>query len=138
MGSPLRGLRTFRVDRLKRPASTGVRFAPRTLPAKDAAEYVERSITGAPNTFEARVTLHAAAEEIARRVPWYWGTVEPIDAHSCLYRTGDDDLGWLALRIAMLGVDFEVHEPPELAEHLRTLAARLRQAADRGPSAPPR
>ena len=32
----------------------------------------------------------------------------------------------------MLGVDFEVHEPPELAEHLRSLAGRLRRAA--GPS----
>jgi len=32
-------------------------------------------------------------------------------------------LDWLALRIAMLGVDFEVHEPPELVEHLCALAA---------------
>jgi hypothetical protein len=31
----------------------------------------------------------------------------------------------------MLGVDFEVHEPPELAEHLRALAGRLRRAAGR-------
>jgi predicted DNA-binding transcriptional regulator YafY len=121
--------RTFRIDRLAKPAPTGVRFMSRTLPAKDAAEYVQRSITGAPYRFEARVTLHAAAEEIRCRVPAYWGTIEPIDAHTCAYRTGDDDLRWLALRIAMLGVDFEVHEPPELLEHLRTLASRLRRAA---------
>jgi predicted DNA-binding transcriptional regulator YafY len=121
--------RTFRLDRLARPASTGVRFTQRRLPAKDAAAYVQQRITGAPNRFEARVTLHAAAEEITSRVPAYWGTIEPMDAHTCQYRTGDDDLGWLALRIAMLGVDFEVHEPPELAEHLRALASRLRRAA---------
>jgi predicted DNA-binding transcriptional regulator YafY len=121
--------RTFRIDRLTKPASTGVRFMPRKLPAKDAAAYVERSITGAPNRFEALVTLHAAAEEITSRVPSYWGAIEPVDAHTCEYRTGDDDLGWLALRIAMLGVDFEVHEPPELVEHLRALALRLRRAA---------
>jgi predicted DNA-binding transcriptional regulator YafY len=121
--------RTFRIDRLAKPASTGVRFKPRRLPAKDAAAYVGQSITAAPNRFEARVTLRAAAEEITSRVPAYWGTIEPIDAHSCEYRTGDDDLRWLALRIAMLGVDFEVHEPPELVEHLRTLALRLRRAA---------
>jgi predicted DNA-binding transcriptional regulator YafY len=120
--------RTFRIDRLAKPASTGVRFSPRTLPAKDAAAYVEQSITGAPNRFEARVTLHAAAEEITRRVPAYSGAIVPIDAHTCEYRTGDDDLRWLALRIAMLGVDFEVHEPPELVEHLRALALRLRRA----------
>jgi predicted DNA-binding transcriptional regulator YafY len=121
--------RTFRIDRLARPASSGVRFEPRRLPAGDAAAFVRQSITGAPNRYEAKVTLHAAAEEIASRVPAYWGTIEEIDERSCEYRTGDDDLGWLALRIAMLGVDFEVHEPPELAEHLRALASRLRRAA---------
>jgi predicted DNA-binding transcriptional regulator YafY len=121
--------RTFRVDRLARPASTGVRFIARRLPARDPVAYVEQSITGAPNRFEARVTLHAAAEEITSRIPAYWGAVEPIDAHTCEYRTGDDDLGWLALRIAMLGVDFQVHEPPELVEHLRLLSARLNRAA---------
>src|SRR5207244_4879994 len=120
--------RTFRIDRLTKPASTGLRFVPRTLPAKDAAAYIEQSITGAPNRFEAVVTLHAATEEITSRVPAHWGAIEPIDAHSCEYRTGDDDLGWLAMRIAMLGVDFEVHEPPELVEQLRTLALRLQPA----------
>lgn len=121
--------RTFRIDRLARPASTGVRFTPRGLPAKDAAAYVEQSIAAAPNRFEARVTLHAAAEEITSRVPVHWGAIKPIDAYACEYRTGDDDLRWLALRIAMLDVDFEVHEPPELVEHLRALASRLRHAA---------
>jgi hypothetical protein len=35
------------------------------------------------------------------------------------------------MRIMMLGVDFEVHEPPELVEHVRALAARLERAAGR-------
>ena len=125
------GWRSFRVDRLQRPASSGVAFEPRRLPAKDAAAYVAQSITAAPNRFDARVTLQAPAAEIAARVPAYWGTIEPLDASRCEYRTGDDDLGWLAVRIAMLGVDFEVHEPPELLEHLRGLAGRLERAANR-------
>jgi predicted DNA-binding transcriptional regulator YafY len=124
------GWRTFRIDRLTKPASTGVRFTTRRLPAKDPAAFVRQSITRAPNRFEAVVTLHASAEEIASRVPAYWGAIEPLDAHTCKYKTGDDDPRWLALRIAMLGVDFEVHEPPELLEHLRMLAFRLRRAAD--------
>ena len=94
-----------------------------------AAAYVARSIADAPYRFEARVTLHAAADEAASRVPRHWGTIEPIDARTCEYRTSDDDLRWLALRIAMLGVDFEVHEPPELLEHLRALGSRLTRAA---------
>jgi predicted DNA-binding transcriptional regulator YafY len=120
--------RTFRVDRLSRPSSTGVRFAERKLPAKDAAAFVEQNIAGAPNRFEARVTLHASAEEIARRPVAHWATIEPIDAHTCEFRTGDDDLDWLAVRIAMIGADFDVHEPPELVEHFQALADRLGRA----------
>jgi predicted DNA-binding transcriptional regulator YafY len=121
--------RTFRVDRMERPTASGVGFTQRKLPTKDAAAYVEQSISAAPTRFEARVTLHGSADELARRVPSHWGTLEPIDAQTCEYRTGDDDLSWLAVRIAMLGVDFEVHEPPELVEQLRALAARLEHAA---------
>jgi predicted DNA-binding transcriptional regulator YafY len=127
--------RSFRVDRLTKPASSGVRFTPRRLPAKDAATYVGQSITRAPNRFEARLTLRASAEEIASRFPAHWGTVEPIGPHACEYRTGDDDLRWLAVRIAMLDVDFDVHEPPELVEHLGALGRRLRDAASFGSSA---
>src|SRR5881394_726570 len=115
--------RTFRVDRLTKPASAGRRFTPRELPAKDAAAYVRRSIAEKPNRFDAVVTLHAPAQEVTSRVPRYWGRIEPIDARTCRYTTGDDDLRWLALRVAMLGVDFEVDEPPELIEHLRELGA---------------
>jgi predicted DNA-binding transcriptional regulator YafY len=120
--------RTFRVDRLAGPASTGARFATRRLPARDAAAYVQRSIADAPSRFEAMVILHASAEEVASRVPSHWGTIVPVDAHTCEFRTGDDDLRWLAVRIAMLGVDFAVREPPELVEHLRALARRLARA----------
>jgi predicted DNA-binding transcriptional regulator YafY len=122
--------RSFRVDRLTRPASTGVRFMPRKLPAKDAAAFVEQSISSRPNRYEARVTLALSADEMRARVPsWWGGTLEPIDDSSCEYRAGDDDLHWLAMRIAMLGVDCEVHDPPELIDELRTLADRLRRAA---------
>ena len=123
-----RDWRTFRVDRVSGPASTGVRFTPRDLPATDAASYVSQSLSAAPNRYEARVTLHAPADTIRKRVPAYWGTIEPLDDERCEYRTGDDDLDWLAVRVAMLGVDFDVHEPPELAEHLLLLARRLERA----------
>jgi predicted DNA-binding transcriptional regulator YafY len=120
--------RSFRVDRLADPALTGVRFAPREPPAKDVAAYVSQSLSASPNRYQARVTLHADADAVRERVPAHWGTVERIDDRSCEYRTGDDDLDWLALRIAMLGVDFEVHEPPEVIEHLRALAGRIERA----------
>jgi hypothetical protein len=93
------------IERLRqlKPASTGVSFTPRGLPARDdPAAFVEQGIKRAPNRFEARVTLHVSAEEISGRVPAHFGRIEPIDAHTCEYQTSDDDLRWLAMRIAML------------------------------------
>jgi predicted DNA-binding transcriptional regulator YafY len=120
--------RTFRVDRLSRPAPTGTRFTGHSLPARDAAAYVEQSIAGARSRYEARVTVHAPADEIVTRLPYLAGALEPIDAYRCEYRTSDDDLEWLAIRIAMLGVDVDVHEPPELIAQLNALARRLLRA----------
>jgi predicted DNA-binding transcriptional regulator YafY len=121
--------RTFRIDRLADPVSTAARFSPRTLPADDPADYITRSLSAAPHRYQARVTLRAPAAAIRGRYPARWGTVEPIDADTCEYRSGDDDLHWLALRIAMFEVDFEVHEPIELVEHLAAMARRLAHAA---------
>jgi predicted DNA-binding transcriptional regulator YafY len=121
--------RSFRLDRIARPAATGVRCAQRELPAKDAAAYVTQSIRSMPSRYEARVVLQAPAEQVRRRFSAGWGKITPIDEGSCEYRTGDDDLDWLALRVSMLGVEFEVLEPPELAEHLAALAGRASRAS---------
>jgi predicted DNA-binding transcriptional regulator YafY len=120
--------RTFRVDRLERPESTGVRFDARELPGrKDAAKYVSENLSSARQRYEARVTLHCPASRMKNR-PWLQGQIEPIDDTTCEYRSGDDNLDWLAIRIAMLGVEFEVHEPPELVDTLRALSARVDRA----------
>jgi predicted DNA-binding transcriptional regulator YafY len=130
--------RTYRIDRLSRPASTGVRFAQRKLPARDAATYVRESIASTPTRYHACVTLQMSAEEVTERLPsWWGGDLEPVDETCCRYRTGDDDLGWLATRFVMLGVDFTVDEPPELIEQVRTLAARLARATPIPSMSPP-
>jgi predicted DNA-binding transcriptional regulator YafY len=131
--------RTFRLDRVARPSAAGARFTPRALPGGDAAAYVERSIAGARSGYEARITVDAPAEQIARRAPWIAAGLTPLDAGRCEYRTADDDLEWLALRVAMLGAEVEVHEPPELREAVGALAGRLQRAASGGsPSRAPR
>jgi len=119
--------RTFRVDRLERPSPAGSRFEPRELPAADAAAYLEANLGAAPSRYQARVTLFAPAEEI--RSPYLWGEVKPLDDQRCEYRTADDSLDWLAMRVGMLGVDLEVHEPPELVERFRELAGRFTRAS---------
>jgi predicted DNA-binding transcriptional regulator YafY len=120
--------RTFRVDRMERPRPAGARFQPRTLPAKDPAAYVAANLSGAPMRYQARVTLDAPAADVRGR-RYLWGTVAEIDERTCEYRTSDDSLDWLALRIGMMGIAFEVHEPPELVEAFRALAERCARAA---------
>jgi predicted DNA-binding transcriptional regulator YafY len=120
--------RTFRIDRLSRLAATGVRFARRALPGDDPAAFVERSIAGGMSRYEARVVVHEPADAVAARLPWIASALVPIDGSRCEYRTSDDDLKWLALRIVMLDAEIEVHGPPELVSLLRGLGQRLARA----------
>ena len=125
-----RDWRTFRLDRLAQPASTGVRFTPRELPAESPAAYVEGSFTTRRHRYEARIVVHEPAASLRTRQPWYTGRIEPLGDDRCELQTGDDDLAWLTTRVIMLGADFEVREPPELIESLRGLAARVGRGVD--------
>ena len=124
------GWRTFRVDRLARAAAAGGRCERRTVPGGDPAAFVASNLKTAPARYEARVTVHLPADELAQR-RYLWGTVEPRGEDTCEYRTSDDSLDWLAMRIGMLGADFEVHEPPELVERFEQLAGRFGRATYR-------
>ncbi|MFE2541056.1 helix-turn-helix transcriptional regulator [Actinacidiphila glaucinigra] len=118
--------RTFRVDRMDPRSPTGPRFAPRRPPA-DAASYVARGVTSRAYRHQAVVVVHAPAEAVAEYAGY--ATVESTGPDSCVLRTGSESLDALAVYIGMLGVDFEVREPPELAERLRVVADRLARAA---------
>ena len=123
--------RTFRVDRIAPRLSTDRRFTPRKLPARDIGAYVSAGVSAARDRYQARVVLQAPVEQVAKRVPPSYGALEAIDEHSCLLRTGADWLGGLAVYVAMIGVDFEVLEPPELLDEVRALAERFGRAATR-------
>jgi predicted DNA-binding transcriptional regulator YafY len=125
--------RTFRVDRIQQPQPTGVRTAPRELPADDAAAYLTGNFSAMAPTYRAVATLHAPAADVARRLGDYAGDLEPIDERTCRLHSHTDTLEWLAFRLAMLGCEFQVHEPPELAEYLRTLGGRVTRAAGHRP-----
>jgi predicted DNA-binding transcriptional regulator YafY len=120
--------RTFRVDRIQPRTPTGPRFVPRDPPDVDIATYISRGVWSAGWRHQAQVRLHAPAEAVAQRLPPGVGLVEAVDQDSCLLRTGAETLETLAVYLGMLGVDFEVSEPPELVDHLRTLAERYHRA----------
>ena len=121
--------RTFRADRVSAPASTGVRFTPRALPGGDAAAFVLANLSGGVFRYRARVTLRVPASQLNMRRHRVQGQITPLDEHSCVLETSDDHLDWLAMRVGMIGVPFEVHEPPELVERMRELGERFVAAA---------
>jgi predicted DNA-binding transcriptional regulator YafY len=121
--------RTFRVDRIEPRLSADRRFVPRDPPAEDIAAYVSRAVSSARDRYQARVILRAPLAQVASRVPQGAGTLEAIDEHSCLLRTGSDWLGGLAVYVADIGVDFEVLDPPELIDRVRRLADRFARAS---------
>jgi predicted DNA-binding transcriptional regulator YafY len=123
------GWRTFRLDRLTRPAPTRRRFTPRPLPAPDLAEYVTRSIATAPYRYTARATIGAPASEVTSRVHGpIPGQVEALDERTCTVRLGADSLDLIAQAVAglaTLGVPLSVEASPEVLGHLRSVARRL-------------
>jgi predicted DNA-binding transcriptional regulator YafY len=123
--------RTFRVDRIESRITTGQRFAPRQPPEGDFAAFVTRSVAYAPYPHRARIVLHVSIEKAAERVPPGAGTLEALDDHTCELRMGASSLDTLSVYLGLIGFDFEVREPPELVEHLRSLAARFSRATSR-------
>lgn len=126
--------RTFRVDRVTGKPAAGRRFVPRPVPHGDVASYVARSIAQHVYTYQAKVVLYATLESVAQRISPLAGQLTRLDAERCLLEAGGHSLPTLGLYIALVGVEFEVLEPPELIEHVRELSQRLGRAAARKPS----
>ncbi|GAB2908530.1 helix-turn-helix transcriptional regulator [Streptomyces mayteni] len=115
--------RTFRLDRMGEVTATTWRFRPREHP--DPVAYVRRAVTEAPYRHVVRVRLHAPAERVRDMVPPGVGRVEDEGDGWCLLTAGGDDLEWVVGRVAMLGLEAELVDPPELRTAARRLAARL-------------
>ncbi|WP_225838177.1 YafY family protein, partial [Streptomyces sp. NK08204] len=125
--------RTFRVDRVSEPFATGVRFAPRELPEGSAAEYLRRSIRQRQETYTFEVRFAGPVEAVATRLPAWVGEPEQDERGGCVLRgTSGDPVEWLAVRLAMVGYEFEVRGPEALAECVSELGERLSRAGQRG------
>ncbi|GAA4235925.1 putative DNA-binding transcriptional regulator YafY [Streptosporangium album] len=120
--------RSFRLDRLDDPRSTGERFRPRELPATDAAAFVRAGNDNVSPAYTVEALVHAPAATV-RSMVGRWGTVEEVDDRRCRVRMATDVLDWPAQALGGIGVGFEVLGPPEFAEHVREWGARFTRAA---------
>jgi predicted DNA-binding transcriptional regulator YafY len=120
--------RSFRLDRVTEPRSTGMRFTPRELPAEDAAAFVRAAIDSVPASYSVEALVHAPAATI-RPMIGQWATIEDMDDTRCRVRMTSDSLDWPALALGVVGVEFDVLTPPELVTRLRDWAGRFTRAA---------
>ncbi|MEE1929272.1 YafY family protein [Streptomyces sp. TRM 70351] len=123
--------RTFRADRVTLTPPHGPRFTPRTPPAEDLAAYVSEGISTRAYPARATVLLHVPVEEAARWLSPAAGTLEAVDAGSCLLRTGASSPVAMVVHLLMLDVEFEVREPAALVSHLTAMRDRLSRVAER-------
>ena len=126
--------RTFRADRMSDLFLTRAHFAPRELPAEDAAEFVAVAASSVPLAREADVVMRMPLEEmLAHFGPWGRGaervgndrTRWPIGG-----RTNEELLSALAWIPA--GVEYEVHGDDEFTSFLRDTAQRMVHAIPAG------
>lgn len=136
--------RTFRADRITPKPPHGPRFAPRTPPAEDLAAYVSRGVSTRAYASQAVVRLLVSKERAAERISPSAGVLEAEGPDSCVLRTGASSLEVMVIHVMMTGFDFEVLEPAELTEAIRTahdrlarsLARSLARAAEPAPRTP--
>jgi predicted DNA-binding transcriptional regulator YafY len=115
--------RSFRVDRIGEPRTTGQRFRPRELPAEDALSFVQAGIRRMPQRYAVRVVLDATVEHVAELVG-PWGRASGSDGRAVL-EMGADTLDWPLMLLATSEAEFVVESPPELVEAVARAGARF-------------
>jgi predicted DNA-binding transcriptional regulator YafY len=119
--------RSFRLDRLAEPQSTGERFRPRELPGQDPVAFVRAGIDNLPTPYTVEAVVRAAADDVRPKIG-QWATIEDLGDGRCRLRMTADSLDWPTLALGTIGAEFEVLTPPELAEHIREWGARFTRA----------
>ncbi|MCC3290539.1 MULTISPECIES: YafY family protein [unclassified Arthrobacter] len=127
--------RTFRVDRCTSTPAPRERFAPRPLPARDLAAYVQESITRNPYRYTVVVRLAAPLAAVAERVPPDVASIEADGPGHTIVRGGWDSLDLPLINLTAWGVPFEILDPPEMRERARRAVALLQRAIEIPPTA---
>lgn len=117
----------YRVDWMRLRTPGGRRFRPADFPG-DLTAFVVREVARAGWAVHARITVEAPAEDVLARINPAVGTVESLPDGRSVLVTGGDSVETVAVWVGMLGLDFRVTDPPELVEHVRTLADRYGRA----------
>ena len=115
--------RSFRVDRIAEPRTSGHTFRPRELPAEDALSFVQAGIRRMPQRYAVRVVLDADPADVVA-VTGHWATVSGTPGQAVL-EMNVDTLDWPMFMLANIDADFVVESPPELADAVARAGPRF-------------
>ena len=118
--------RSFRLDRMSRPTS-GQPFAPRRLPAEDAAAFVRAGLASAPKRHVVRAEVSAPPDDVRTRIG-RWATVHEVDVETSGVTINAESLDWALIGLIATEAAFRVLEPPEFVTYLRDINRRLTRA----------
>lgn len=121
--------RMFRVDRIVSAESARASFVHRSLPAEDLHAYVEERFSSSPRLHTVAVRFAASANEVASRIVRIDGALEALSPTTCRYAARVDSYEWLAIVLALSGIEFVVERPDSMRDYLRELGGRLTAGA---------
>ncbi|MER6406931.1 YafY family protein [Streptomyces viridosporus] len=123
-------LRTFRIDRIASVTSRADRF---TAPdGFDPVAHLTSTLAQGSYRWQVEVTIHGPLDEIARRLPSSAVTLT-AQPTGVLMHARAERLDGMAHMLASLEWPFTIHQPDELRQALKNLAAQLTAAAQREP-----
>lgn len=117
--------RTFRADRIRTPRPTGA-AAQHTMSDSEISEHLELSERAMESTYRADITLHVPLDVAFERLRDHLGDGELVaEDGSTRWRSVEDTVPWLAMRLLLLDCPFLVHGPPALRSHLDVIHERI-------------
>ncbi len=122
------GIRVFRLDRIGDVHLLAEHFAP--PPEFDSTAYLIHSIATMPDRWMVEVILATTLEQATKMIPRGMGLLEP-HPDGVLFRTGANDIDWLALKLTSFGFPLTICQPPELRAAFERLAATILDTAKR-------
>jgi predicted DNA-binding transcriptional regulator YafY len=118
--------RSFRLDRMTRPIP-GQPFAPRRLPADNAAAFVRAGLARAPQQYVVRAEVAASADQVRARIG-RWADVADSATGGSDVTINADSLDWAMIGLIATQAPFRVLDPPEFVDYLRDVTSRLARA----------
>jgi predicted DNA-binding transcriptional regulator YafY len=106
---------------------TAARFAPRTLPAEDAAAFVRAGLDQFRVSRAVEAVVQAPAAVVRDRVG-RWAQVTEDGPDRCRLRMETDSLDWPVLVLGAVRAEFTVVAPDELRERLGEWSQRFARA----------